>query len=430
MKATFTAIAAALLTAAASAQTWSLDSCISYAREHNIEVRSRLLSAFEGELSVTEAKDRFLPSVSAYGSQSFNFGRALTADNTYANRNTKSTSFGAQLSLPLFQGLRAVRNLKYSRTQLRGLIEQTEAVRDNVTINVIGQYLQVFYAREMQQVAALRLEISRNELARRRQLLEGGKIPELDIAEAEAQVAQDEVSVVSADNDATLALLDLRQLLNLPDGMAFDIEPLPAEELPLLSPEAVYARADVNNHSVRAAVIEQEAAEQSVSVAKAGYIPSLSFNAGIGTNYYKTSGFNNEDFSHQMRHNFSQSIGFSLNVPIFDAFSTRNSVRRARARQESAALQLESTRDQLYKAITQSYAQAVAATKKHEAALRSVEASKAAFEAMKVKFDNGRANATEFEKAKSDYTTALAESVQARFETMLRKRILHFYNKD
>lgn len=423
-------MAAALLSLAASAQTWSLDSCISYAREHNLEVRSRMLSAFEGELSVTEAKDRFLPSVSGYAGQSFNFGRALTADNTYANRNTTSTSVGAQLSLPLFQGLRAVRNLSYSRTQLRGLIEQTEAMRDNVTINVIGQYLQVFYAREMQQVAALRLDISRNELARRRQLLEAGKIPELDLYEAEAQVAQDELSVVTSSNDASLALLDLRQLLNLPDDMPFDVEPLPAEELPLLSPEEVYARANVNNHRVRAAVIEQEAAERYVSVAKAGYIPSLSFSAGIGTNYYKTSGFHNDTFGQQMRHNFSQSIGFSLNVPIFDAFSTRNSVRRAQARRQSAALQLESTRDELYKTITQSYAQAVAASKKYDAALRSVDASKAAFEAMKVKFDNGRANATEFEKAKSDYTSALAESVQARFETMLRKRILHFYNKE
>ena len=104
--------AAAVITASAGAREWSLDDCIAYAIDHNIEVRQRMVSQQQGELSVTEAKDQFLPQLNGYGSQSFNFGRGLTADNTYANRNTSSFSVGASLSLPIFQGLRAVRNLK------------------------------------------------------------------------------------------------------------------------------------------------------------------------------------------------------------------------------------------------------------------------------------------------------------------------------
>ena len=141
------AIIVSLLTAAAAtAQTWTLDRCIDYAVEHNTEVRRSLLSARQGELAVTEAKDRFLPQLSGYGSQSFNFGRGLTADNTYANRNTSSFSVGAQLQVPVFQGLAAVRNLKYSRTSMRALLERCEAAKDDVTLNVIGQYLQALYA--------------------------------------------------------------------------------------------------------------------------------------------------------------------------------------------------------------------------------------------------------------------------------------------
>ena len=416
-------------TVAASAQGWTLDDCVDYAIEHNIDVKQRILSARQGELQVTEAKDRFLPELSGYASQNFNFGRGLTADNTYANRNTQSFSVGASLSLPLFQGLSAVRNLSYSRTALKALLERTEATKDDVTLNVISQYLQALYARELLGVARTRLEISTAELARRNALLEAGKIPELDIYEAKAQVSQDELSVVNAQNDSIIAMLDLAQLLNLADAQGFDIVPLTDADMPLLDPDEVYANALRNNHAIRAGVLEKEAADRNVSVAKAGYIPRLSFSAGIGTNYYKTSGFVNEGFGAQMRHNFAKSIGFSLSVPIFDGFSTRNNVSRARLQQLSTELDLENSRNNLYKAITTAYTQSVAALKKHAASKSTVESTFAAFEAMKVKYDNGKANATEFEKAKSDYTSALAECVQAKYETLLRARILNFYNK-
>lgn len=422
-------MAAALSLTAAFAESWSLDSCIQYAIDHNISIEQRRVSARQGELEVTAAKDRFLPELSGYASQNFNFGRGLTADNTYANRNTSSFSAGASLSLPLFQGLSAVRNLSYSRTNLQALLEQTEAAKDDVTLNVISQYLQALYASEMLKVTRINLHISQDELARRRQLLEAGKIPELDIYSAEAQVKQDELSVTGAESDSITAMLDLAQLLNLPSAEGFFIKPLDETNPLILNPDDVYANADANNHSIRAGRLNKEAAAKNVGVAKSGYIPRLSFSAGLGTNYYKTSGFSNESFGAQMRHNFSKSIGLSLSVPVFDAFSTRNSVRRARLQEESARLELEDSQNRLYKSITQAYTQAVRAAKQKEASAKAVESTKAAFDAMQVKYDNGKANATEFEKAKSDYISSLLQETQARYELVLRARILEFYNR-
>ncbi len=418
----------ALAALTATAETWSLERCVQYAIDHNISVQQSKISAAQGELEVTSAKDRFLPEVSAYASQNFNFGRGLTAENTYVNRNTSSFSVGGQLNLPIFQGLSAIRNLSYSRKNLQALLEQVEAAKDDVTLNVISQYLQALYAGEILQVARINLAISQDELARRRQLLEAGKIPELDIYEAEAQVGQDELSVTGAESDSIIAILDLTQLLNLPSAEGFEIESL-GDETPIIrSADEVFANAWATNHAVQAGRLNKEAAEKNVSVAKAGYFPRLSLNAGIGTNYYKTSGFDSEGFGAQMRHNFAKSIGFSLSVPIFDAFSTRNSVRRARLQQVSAELELDNTRNQLYKSITQAYTQAMRAVKQQESTDKAVASSRAAFEAMKVKYENGRANSTEFEKAKSNYTSALAQQVQARYELILRSRILEFYN--
>lgn len=427
-----TVTAAAIITTAspADAERWSLDSCVSYALNHNIEVRQRLLAARQGELAVREAKDAVLPRVNGYGSESFSFGRGLTALNTYANRNTNSFSVGASLSLPLFQGLRVVRNVDYSRTSLRALVERSEATKDDVTVNVIAQYLQALYSRETLAVARMSLSVSEKELLRREQLLEAGKIPELDLYEAQAQVSRDNLTVVNAQNDSILALLDLANLLNLEHDTDFDIMPLPddfGELIPTV--EEVWNNVTVNNHSLRAASIEREAAVKNVSVAKTGYIPTLSFNAGLGTNYYKTTGYDNESFSTQMKNNFSKSLGFSLDIPIFDAFSTRNSVARAKVQQLNAELDLENTRQTLYKTISTAYTQAVAAQSKEESANVAEQSTLKAFEAMSVKYDNGRANATEYEKAKADYLNALAERVQAHFEKLLRIKILNHYNK-
>ncbi len=411
-----------------SAERWTLEKCVDYALEHNIEVQQRLLEVRQGELAVCEQKDQVLPRLSGYGSENFSFGRGLTADNTYANRNTSSFSVGAQLSLPLFQGLRVVRGTKYSNTSLRVLVEQSEAVKDNVTINVIAQYLQALYARENLEVARMSLTVAKDELYRREQLLEAGKIPELDLYEARAQVSRDELTVVNAVNDSIMAVLDLANLLNLENDGSFDITPLEEEgDMSIPSVEQVWSAMLIDNHSLRAASIQREAAQQNVDLAKTGYIPTLSFSAGLGTNYYKTSGFNNESFGDQMRNNFSKSLGFSLNIPIFDGFSTRNSIARANLQQLNAELNMENTRQSLYKTITTAHAQAIAAERKEKTSDTTVESTKAAFDAMRVKYDNGRANATEYEKSKADYLNALADRLQARYERLLRTRILRFY---
>lgn len=425
-----TAAATLAASAPADAQQWSLDSCISYALDHNIEVRQRILAARQGELAVREAKDAALPHVNGYASENFSFGRGLTALNTYANRNTNAFSVGANLSLPLFQGLRVVRNIDYSRTSLRALVERSEAIKDDVTVNVIAQYLQALYSREALAVARMSLSVSEKELLRREQLLEAGKIPELDLYEAQAQVSRDNLTVVNAQNDSIIALLDLANLLNIGSDTEFDILPLQEDsETTIPTIEEVWSNVTINNHSLRAASIEREAAIKNVSVAKTGYIPTLSFNAGLGTNYYKTTGYDNESFATQMKNNFSKSLGFSLNIPIFDAFSTRNSVARAKVQQLNAELDLENTRQSLYKTISTAYTQAVAAQSKEESATAAEQSTLKAFEAMSVKYDNGRANATEYEKAKADYLNALAERVQAHFEKLLRIKILNHYNK-
>lgn len=411
------------------AERWSLDSCISYAVSHNLTVKSRQLNVISGDLDITEAKDRFLPNVSAGAQQSFSFGRGLTADNMYANRNTSQFGWSVQMSVPLFQGLRNVRNLDYSKANFRMLVEQLESAKDDITLSVIAQYLQVLYCEEMYKVSLEQLRLSKVELVRRQELLDAGKIPELDMLQAQAQVSRDELSSVTALNNQNLALLDLAQLLELNSTEGFSIEPLDNElsDLPLPTPDEVYNTALYENHTILATRMGVEVAGKYIKLAQSGYLPTLSFSAGLGSSYYKTSGFENESFGGQMRHNLSESLGLSLNIPIFDSFSTRNSIRKAKVQQASAEIQLREAEVQLYKAITQAHAQALAADKRKESSYAAETTTGLALEAMREKYNYGKANATEFEQAQSSYIQAVSDAVQAKYESVLRRRILQFY---
>lgn len=411
------------------AEVWDLDSCINYALAHNITLKSRHADKESSKIDVASAKSGFLPTISANASQSWNFGRGLTSENVYANRNTSNTQWGASLNLPIFDGLSSARQLKLAKTNLQAMIEQYEATKDDITLNVISAYLQVLYCDEIRQVASHQVQLSESELTKRQGLLDAGKIPEVDMLEAKSQLAQDKLSETQANNDYILALVDLAQLLELGDIDNFEVAPLDDDTYILQNADEVYRNALAYNHGIKAAELNVKAAGENISLAQSGYIPKLSFNAGVGSSYYTVNGFDHDSFSKQMKDNFNTYLGFSLNIPIFDASSTRNSVKKARVQHISTQLQLEDTKKQLYKSIQQAYYQAKGAYEKVNTSIIAEEAATKAFDAMSEKYSLGRATPTEYEQAKTTALKATAERVQAKYEYILRCRILEFYGK-
>lgn len=420
-------------TAAAQSTPWSLDSCIDYAVTHNITVMQREADVESGRIAADDARNGFLPQASAGASQSWSFGRGLTADNTYANRNTSSMGWSANISVPLTYALGSGQaRVSQSRTYLTGLLHQLDAARDDVRLNVITRYLQALYSRDLLAVAQRQEEMSARQLSDRRELFDAGKISELDVTQAQSQLAQDKLSRVTAEGDLDAAMLDLMQLLNLPQEMrsGFDIEAVEGDtdsSTPL--PAGVFANALEHNSSLLASRDNIEYARKGITVAKTAYIPSLSLSGGLGSNYYRMGGADNGSFGSQMRHNFSQNIGLSLNVPLFDAFSRRNGVRRARVSYLNAQLAYDAAAEQLYKTIDNAYTQAVNAGERFTAATEAARAAEAALEAVNQKYVYDRATPTDVEQAKNTYYAAESTAVRARYERLLRLRILEFYNE-
>ncbi len=412
------------------AETWTLENCVSYALTHNLSVKARQLNIESGQLQLTEAKDRFLPSLNASAGESLNFGRGLTANNTYADRNTTNFQWGASLQLPLFQGLSEYRQIKVAKSNLQQLLYEHEAAKDNVTLNIISQYLQVLYAKEVHASALSQLSQTTYEVGRQKALLEAGKVPEADLLDAESQKAQDELQVVTSENDIKVSLVELANLLQLPDVGNFDIAPIPEDEPIIPTAESVFNAAMMHNNSILAASQSIKTAEQNISLAKSCYIPRLSFNAGIGSSYYTVGGYVNDPFSAQMKHNFSTYVGVSLSIPIFDAFSTRNSVRQAKLQHLSAQLQLDQQSTDLYKTIQLAYYQACGAREKYLASLSTLEKTRRSFAATQEKYNLGRATPAEFEQAKNNLFRIEISSIQSHYEYLLRHRILIFYQSN
>ncbi len=412
------------------AEPWSLTQCINYAHENNITLQMHKNQTESGRLSVTEAKSGYMPTLSAGMNQSWNFGRGLTAENTYANRNTSNFSYSAGLSVPIFSGLRTTRQVAYAKANLAQITEQYEAAKEDITVNIITAYLQVLYNKELNEVAAQQVALSEYELSRRDALMQAGKIPEADRLEAVSQLESDRLNQTQTANDVTLSLIELAQLLQLENVDGFDILPLDDESTMIIPAEEAYQRALQYNHTIEAARKGITSAEKGITLAKSGYLPTLSFNAGLGSSYYKISGMPNDGFGTQMKNNYSTNFGFSLSIPIFDGFQTRNSVRRAKVEKINAELELEQAQQTLYRTIQQAYYQAVGAEKKLSSATAARVAADAAFESMQEKYSLGRATPYEYEQAKTKALTTTAQQIQARYELIMRSRILQFYSRE
>lgn len=189
----------------------------------------------------------------------------------------------------------------------------------------------------------------------------------------------------------------------------------------------MYADALGIKPEIKAQQLRVDGADYSIKIAKSALYPQLSFNAGLGSNYYKTSGFDAESFGKQLKNNFSQYLGLSLNVPIFNRFATRNNVRSAQLDRENQMLKLEDTKKSLYKEIQQVYYNALAAEAKFTSSKQALQSNEDAFRLTQGKYENGKANITEFNEAKNNLLKSQSDMVQAKYEYLYQNSLLDFY---
>ncbi|MBR2018547.1 MAG: TolC family protein [Prevotella sp.] len=413
------------------AETWSLRRCVNYAIENNISIKQRENVRRQQELQLSNAKNSRLPNLDASASQNFSFGRGLTSDNTYTNKSTSSTSFSLGTSVPLFTGLRIPNTIKLNQLNLEASTADLEKAKNDISVQVAQAYVQILYNLEIADVARRQISIDSMQVVRLQAMIDNGKASEAELAQQRATLAQSRLTATQAQNQYNLAVLTLTQLLELPSTDGFTVERPNvgniANSSEKYSVEAIYAEAIDVKPEVRAEELRLKGADYNINIARSGWYPQLSLSAGLGTNYYKTSGFKGESFSDQIKNNFSQYIGLNLSVPIFNRFQTRNSVRSAKIERETQQLQLDNVKKSLYKEIQQACQAANAASAKYASSIEAGNSSNAAYRLMQAKYENGKANITEFNEAKNNLMKAESDLVQAKYEYVFQTTLVDFY---
>jgi outer membrane protein len=400
---------------------------------HNISIRQQENQCRQQEIQLSNARNSRLPDLSGSVSQNFSFGRGLTADNTYSNTNTSSTSFSLGTSVPLFTGFQIPNQIKMNQLNLEAATAELEKAKNDIRMQVAQAYVQILYNMEIAEVARRQVSIDSMQVARIKALVNNGKASGSQLSQQKATLANSQLAVTQAENNLALSLLTLSQLLELPTADGFSIAKPDISGLSGIAgvssdtPDAVYAEALGLKPEIVAQQLRLRATDHNIKIARAGYMPTLSLSGGLGSNYYTTSKFDSDPFSTQLKNNFSQYIGLSLNVPIFNRFQTRNSIRTAKIQQENQQLQLDNAKKTLYKEIQQVCQSATAAKAKYESSTVAMQSSKDAFELMQAKYENGKANMTEFNESKNNYLKSESDLVQARYELLYQQALIQFY---
>ena len=422
-----------LISTPSSAKQWTLPECIDYAIEHNISLKQRENTRRQNEVSLNTAKNSRLPDLNAGVSESLGFGRSLGMDNTYSKNNTSNTSFQISTSVPILTGNRIENTIKLNQLNLEASTADLEKARNDIRTQIAQQYIQIVYDTEILAVAKRQIGIDSLQLYRLQEMERNGKATLTEVLQQQSTMEQSRLTATQAENTYRLDLLALSQLLELPspEGFSIVIPTLPNNYGSLINvnPEIIYQEAIAVKPEVQAEQLRLKASDANILIAKSAKYPTLSFNAGLGTNYYKTlnGNYKQDSFSSQIKNNFSQSLGLQLNVPIFNRYATRNSIKSASIDKENQQLALDNVKKTLYKEIQQVYYNTVAAEAKYKSSLQAEVTSKDAFNLTQSKYENGKATITEFNESKNNMMKAESDLVQARYQLIYQKALIDFY---
>lgn len=417
---------------AQSAEEWSLEQCISYALEHNTDIATGQLEVESGKVNLNSARMSRLPELSASLGGNVYFGRSPSRDASYIDNSQISGSLGISANVPVYQGLRIKHEIDKAKIDFEAATHNLELARKNISLNIASLFLQVMYDKELVSIAESQLELSSSQLELYRGQYESGRVSRSEVVRNESLVAADRASLTQNENTYILALLDLRQAMNLPDSIAIvpvmkDMEVPRIEEIPALS--QIYDQSVRLHPSIKYAEASLESSLLALKSAKSSYQPTVYFSAGYGNSVYSnlTDKSMNTSFWNQLQGNGNEYIGLSISIPIFSRNTVRNNVKLSKLNVTRQELVLSESQKALKKEIEQAYYGAIAAYSTLNSSQKALEAALLAFENEKASLESGRSDMYDYANAKAEVEKAQATLAHSKYDFILRVKILRFY---
>lgn len=445
-------------------QKWTLQQCIEYGIKNNISIMQADVNQQINKVSYEQSKANILPTLNGGATHTYNIGRTIDRyTNTFANSTVLSQNFYLGTQVTLWSGLAQYNTIKQNEYSYKATKETVEQRKNDLALNIATNFLQVIYNNELVKISQNQVDISKEQLDRVKKLVDAGSLAKSNEFDVAAQLASDEYSFISAKNNYALSMLSLKQLINLDTLNNFEIEKPdfaePQEALLNSTAWDVYQTALKNQHNIKSAEYSLLSSEKSLSAARGRVSPSLSFSGSIGTGYsglgqrvvsYTPTGLYNvyatgagipvmdpneisipvlekTPFADQFKDNVNKSVGFTLNVPLFNGLSTYSSIKTAKLQTLNSKYNYDLTKQQLYKTIAQAFADAQASYNKYNAAKLAEQAAEQSYNFTKQKYDAGAISAFDFSTAKNRWLKSQSDVLNAKYDYIFKLKVLDFY---
>ena len=416
----------------AQVKKWTLKECVDYAIEQNISIKQAELDLDQSKLNKKDAIGSFLPNLNARASHSWNIGLAQDPVTFNAvTSTTKNLSGGISSGIDIYQGLTRINQLHRSNLAVIASQYQLENMKTDISLFVANSFLQILFNKEQIKVLTSQIEVTANELERTQELIDAGVVPEGDLLEVQATLSGQEQQLVVAENALYISKLSLAQLLLITDYDNFDIVDIeyliPVSDILNQSPELIFDKAQETRKEVLIAETNSKIAEYDLKIARGNLQPSLTGNYSFSSNYFRSQLFDTPDFETQMTDNKSHNIFLQLNIPIFNRFTGRNSVKRNKINVEKANYQLEQEKLDLQSTVYQAYNDAKGAIKAYEAAVKTLKARELAYNFSQERYNVGLLNAFDFSQSQNQYVAAQSEVVRTKYDFIFKLKVLELY---
>lgn len=440
---------------------WSLEKCIQYALENNIQIKQQTLDEDISDVDLRQSEYNFYPGFNADFSHGYSFGRSVDPfTNEFATERIMRQDGRISGSVVLFSGFTNVNNLRLNMHLNTAVRYDTEKIQNDVTLTIAAAYMQILYSMDFVENAVQQVEIIKQQLERTRLLFEGGTVPRGSVMEIEARLAEEELNLVNARNDLRLSYLELIHLLDMDASVSFAIEKPDIEiedQLNLSSHQNIFEQALAVEPSIQSAEEYIEVASKQLELEKGGLYPTVSLVGSLGSGFsqaaqiptnpvnlgpmqigYLQDGtevfadnvqfdFDTKPYSDQLRDNFYQYVGVNVSIPIFNRMQTRSRIQRSRIELERARNNYELSQNNLNKTIGQAYADALAAYQRYQATNKALDSFNESFNYTRQRFELGMVSTVEFNESQMRLAQAQRDAIQAKYDFVFKKKIMEFY---
>ncbi|MBM6757857.1 TolC family protein [Bacteroides mediterraneensis] len=432
----FAAFATFLSANAQEKQTWSLEDCINYALEKNIQLQQNKISLQESEVDVKTAKAALFPSLSFNTGQNvvnrpYQQNSATVSGTEIISSNNKTTyngSYSLNAQWTLWNGGQRLNNIKQQKKN-QEIAELSVAETENTLKEEITKlFLQILYADESVNINKGTLEVSKATYERAKELFNQGSISKADLAQLESQVGNDEYQLVTSESSLRNYKFQLKQMLELDGTAEMELE-LPvlddAKVMQLLpSQEDVYQTALANRPEIQSSKLSIDNAKLAISSAKSGYFPTISLSASTSS---MTNNSSQNNWAQQMKYGWNNMIGLNISVPIFNNRQTKSAVEKAQFQYNSSLLNLQDKQKGLYTDIETIWLDALNAQQQYAAAEVKLKSSQTSFDMVNEQFKLGMKNTVELLTEKNNLLSAQQQRIQAKYMAILNRTLLDFY---